>query len=137
MRTSTFLWRGGSEGGGSGSDSNRSGGCRRLCLFSKKKRILNALGIATTWCVSSTVRRKLATPSSWCLGEFRCALSTSSWLWRGKLLREQFRCALSTRSWLWGGELLRELTTNYCSTTTSGNNLSFLLLFFLLYRHYT
>ena len=71
MRASTFLWRGGSEGGGSGSkgggngsDSNKSGGRRRLCLFINKKRILNALGIATTWCVSSIVRRNLTTPSS-------------------------------------------------------------------------
>ena len=101
MRTSTFLWRDGSEGGGWRS-SNRSGGWREL---------MSTLLFCTTWCVSGTVPRNLTTPCSLCLGEFRCALSTSSCSWRGKLLRE--------------------LTTNYCSTTVSGNNFFFFLLLLL------
>ena len=79
-------------------------------LLSNRKRMLNALEAATTWYVSSTVHRKLITPCSWCLRKF--TLSTSSSLWRGGLVRE--------------------LTTNYCSTTANGNNLSFLLLLLFL-----
>ena len=53
-----------------------------------RKKMLNAMDAATTtWCVSSTVPRKLTTPCSLCLGEFRCTMSTSSCLWRSELLR--------------------------------------------------